>query len=260
MKQRRERAPAANRYLKPGPERSAGVRALFAVIARRYDLVNDLQSAGLHRLWKRALVRLAAPRPGALALDVCCGTGDLSQALARRGASVVGLDFSGPMLHLAEARSRRAPAPRAGRCRFVLGDAERIPCPDGAFDIVSAGYGLRNLSDWRLGLSELARVVKPGGRVLVLDFGRPENAVGRALVGAYLRYVLPVLGRIFLGDAEAYAYLFESLKNYPDPRELAAAMTESGLTNIRVVRHLGGLMTIHAAEKERRLGAEREPA
>lgn len=250
MKQRRERAAAENRYFKPGPERAAGVRALFAAIAPRYDLLNDLQSFGLHRLWKRALVRLAGARPGLTALDVCCGTGDLSRALARRGASVLGLDFCLPMLRLA-AKRRRGGAPPPGRLRFLLGDAERIPCRGEAFDVVCAGYGLRNLSDWRLGLREMVRVAKPGGRILILDFGRPKGGARRAAGEAYLRHVLPVLGRLVAGDAEAYAYLFESLQPYPEPRRLEAVMRELGLENVRTDRRAGGMTAIHSALKRR---------
>ncbi|RME89871.1 MAG: bifunctional demethylmenaquinone methyltransferase/2-methoxy-6-polyprenyl-1,4-benzoquinol methylase UbiE, partial [Verrucomicrobia bacterium] len=197
-------------YYQPGEQRAARVRDLFGSIARRYDLLNDLQSFGLHRWWKRRLVREARPAPGRRLLDVCCGTGDVALRLARAGAEVTGLDFSEPML--AVARRRADPGLRV---EFVQGDALALPFEDGRFDAVTIAYGLRNLADPQAGLREMARVTRPGGRLLILDFGKPARPWWRGLYFAYLRLAVPMLGRLFSGDREAYAYILESLRHYP---------------------------------------------
>lgn len=256
-------ASVANIYYDPGAARAAKVQALFSRIAPRYDLINDVQSLGLHRLWKRRVIQLARPRPGEHALDLCCGTGDLALALARRGAQVIGLDFNERMLAAAK---RRAAAfrPRAGTpppspaapseappaaLRFVRGDAQCLPFPDASFDLVTIGYGLRNLVSWEAGLGEMQRVTRPGGRLVVLDFGRPDNALWRRLYFAYLRRLVPCLGWLFCGSASAYAYILESLQHYPAQHGVAAAMRGHGLANVRVLSLLGGVMAINYGEK-----------
>jgi demethylmenaquinone methyltransferase/2-methoxy-6-polyprenyl-1,4-benzoquinol methylase len=277
----------ANTFFQPGEQRAAKVRELFARIARRYDLLNDLQSLGLHRQWKRRLVRLAGAQPGSRALDLCCGTGDLALALARRGAEVTGLDFSREMLAVAQDRSSKSNSdesqagaqspkpqvafPRATTSirpstnpsiqssspppvapaipRFIQGDAQRIPFRDDSFDIVSVGYGLRNLADWEAGLREMQRVARPGGRLLVLEFGKPDLALWRMLYFAYLRLFVPVLGLVFCGSAGAYAYILESLKHYPAQRGVAARMRDLGLVNVGNINLLGGVMSINYGEK-----------
>jgi demethylmenaquinone methyltransferase/2-methoxy-6-polyprenyl-1,4-benzoquinol methylase len=246
----------ANPYFKPGELRAAQVDDLFGGIARRYDRLNDLQSFGLHRLWKRRLVRLGRVRPGDRALDVCCGTGDIAFALARRGAAVVGLDFNTSMLTVARARAGRLLPGAAGlagdrtfQTRFLRGDAQRIPFRDDTFEIVTVGYGLRNLASWEGGLREMQRVARPGGRLLVLDFARPDQALWRGVYFGYLKAVVPWLGRVFAGNAAAYAYILESLRHFPAPHTLAERMQAFGLRNVRVIKLLGGLMSIHYAEK-----------
>jgi ubiquinone/menaquinone biosynthesis methyltransferase len=250
----------ANEFFDPGDQRAAKVAALFARIAPRYDLLNDLQSFGLHRYWKRRLVRLSGAGPGRRALDVCCGTGDLALAMARRGAEVVGLDFSQEMLDRAQSKVQ-GPEPKARDSghppsalrtpHFVRGDAQRLPFPDNSFDIVTVGYGLRNLAAWQAGLDEMHRVAKPGGRLLVLDFGKPDNRLWRALYFGYLRLFVPVLGKVFCGNAAAYAYILESLQHYPAQRGVAARMGELGLANVRIIHLLGGVMSINYGEKGR---------
>jgi demethylmenaquinone methyltransferase/2-methoxy-6-polyprenyl-1,4-benzoquinol methylase len=241
----------ANTFYDPGSERAARVSDLFAGIAPRYDLINDLQSFGLHRLWKRRLVRLANPKAGERALDLCCGTGDIALALARRGAEVAGLDFSAPMLEIARQKQLGHSADSRDRSnpQFLQGDAQQIPFADNSFEIVTVGYGLRNLASLETGLREMQRVTKPGGRLLVLDFGKPDNAVWRAIYFGYLQFFVPVLGRIFCGDFAAYAYILESLKHYPAQRGVAEKMRELGLKNIRIINFLGGVMSINYAEK-----------
>jgi demethylmenaquinone methyltransferase / 2-methoxy-6-polyprenyl-1,4-benzoquinol methylase len=248
----------ANAFFDPGDQRAAKVHDLFSRIAPRYDLINDLQSFGLHRYWKRRVVRLACPQPGLRALDLCCGTGDLALALVRRGAQVVGLDFSEQMLDAAQRRQSRvreqAPgAPQhASSCpRFVRGDAQHIPFSDNSFDIVTVGYGLRNLTNWETGLREMHRVANPGGRLVVLDFGKPDNALWRGLYFGYLKLFVPWLGRIFCGSAGAYAYILESLKHYPAQHAVAAQMRELGLANVSIASLLGGAMSINYGEKGR---------
>lgn len=255
----------ANTFFDPGVQRAARVHDLFTRIAPRYDLINDLQSFGLHRHWKRRVVQLASPQPGQLALDLCCGTGDLALALAQRGVQATGLDFTERMLAVAAGRSYatqvkarptapHAPhsmlhAPRPSPPLFACGDAQRLPFPDNSFDIVTVGYGLRNLASWETGLCEMQRVAKPGGRLLVLDFGKPDNALWRSLYYGYLRLFVPCLGLLFCGSASAYAYILESLKHYPAQHGVAAKMGELGLLNVQIVSLLGGIMSINYGQK-----------
>lgn len=236
----------ANAYYQPGNQRAAKVNDLFAGIACRYDLLNDLQSFGLHRRWKNLLVGLAAPGTGDRVLDVCCGTGDISQRFAERGAEVTGLDFSEPMLNVARSR---VPNSEIRTPQFLQGDAMHLPFPEASFDILSVGYGLRNLTSWERGLEEMVRVGKPGARLLVLDFGKPRNALWRGMYFAHLKYIAPLLGKLFCGDAAAYAYIIESLKHYPAQEGVAAKMRELGLQDVRVLNLLGGAMSIHYATK-----------
>jgi demethylmenaquinone methyltransferase / 2-methoxy-6-polyprenyl-1,4-benzoquinol methylase len=235
-----------NAFYEEGPERSAKVHSLFGAIAGHYDLLNDLQSFGLHRAWKRRVVELSHVKKGDRALDVCCGTGDLALALAGAGAEATGLDFNQPMLDVAKRRDV------AGAVRWMRGDALRIPFEDETFDVVTIGYGLRNLASWQRGLKEMCRVLKPGGRLLILEFAQPPNAFWRALYFGYLKGVVPVLGKIFAGSAEAYGYILESLKHYPSAETIADHLGALCCHDVRVVRFLGGVMTIHCAIRSSR--------
>ncbi len=236
-----------NVFYQPGSGRAAGVQDLFGGIARRYDVLNDLQSFGLHRLWKRRLVSLAEPAPGRVMLDLCCGTGDVALSLAARGAAVVGLDFSEPML--AVARRRNAPGRPPVKVVFVQGDALRIPFGDGTFDTVTISYGLRNLASVEEGLREMWRVAKPDGRLLVLDFGKPDSAWWRSLYFGYLRWLVPLFGRLFARNSAAYAYILESLQHYPAQRGVAALLNNLPTHDVRVFNLLGGVMGINSAIK-----------
>jgi demethylmenaquinone methyltransferase/2-methoxy-6-polyprenyl-1,4-benzoquinol methylase len=238
----------SNIFCAPGEQRAAKVNDLFAAIARRYDLLNDLQSFGLHRRWKRRVIELAAVQSGNRALDLCCGTGDLALALARRGAEVTGVDFSPAMLEIAEARRQRSFKPQISNLKFMPGDAQQIPFPDASFDIVTVGYGLRNLASWEKGLAEMHRVAKPGARLVVLDFGKPANALWRGIYFAHLKWSVPLLGWMFCSNADAYAYILESLKQYPAQLAVAAKMRELKLVNVRVINFLGGAMAINYGE------------
>lgn len=203
------------------------VRRLFAAIARRYDLANDVLSLGVHRLWRRRLVRSAGVRPGMTALDVCCGTGDLALALRRAGASVVGADFCPEMLVLAASK-----APTAAR--FVVGDTLRLPFPDASFDLVTVAFGIRNVADPTAGLREMARVCRPGGRVVVLEFCRPRLPLFSSLYGFYFRKVMPRLGAMVSGDrAGAYRYLQATVAVFPERESFLALMRDAGLTEAR---------------------------
>jgi demethylmenaquinone methyltransferase/2-methoxy-6-polyprenyl-1,4-benzoquinol methylase len=239
----------ANAFYDPGDQRAAKVNQLFAAIARRYDFINDLQSFGLHRLWKNRLVRMTNLAPGNAALDVCCGTGDIAQRLARAGARVKGLDFSSPMLEVARERNKAHAQGPQTVVEFLQGDALDLPFEADTFDAVTVGYGLRNLSSWEKGLAEMVRVARPGGRVLVLDFGKPDDRLWRALYFTYLRLVVPLLGLVFCRNSSAYAYILESLKHYPAQNGVAKRMQSLGLTNIRIVNLLGGMMSINYGEK-----------
>jgi len=251
-----------NRFSAPGEPRAERVNQLFGAIAPRYDLINDLQSFGLHRCWKRRVLDLANPQPGEHALDVCCGTGDLALALARRGAHTVGLDFNEPMLRIAEKRkakdewrvlgrdaSNSRPQQAFLKLQFLRGDALQLPFPEASFDVVTVGYGLRNLASWEAGLREMKRVARPGGKLLVLDFGKPENWLWRGLYFGYLRLFVPLLGLLVCGQAGAYAYILESLKHYPAQRGVEAKMRELSMVNVRTINLLGGAMSINYGVK-----------
>ncbi len=237
----------ANKFYQPGELRAAKVEDLFAVIAPRYDLINDLQSFGLHRVWKRRLIRMAAVKAGEPALDLCCGTGDIAFALAERGGAVSGLDFSEAMLEVA--RKRAAIQSGTGAPFFQQGDAQALPFSDASFDIVTVGYGLRNLSNWERGLEEMWRVARPGGRLLVLDFGKPESDLLRRFYFAYLKWLVPIFGRLFCGDSATHAYILESLLNYPAQRGVESKMRSLGCCDVRVINLLGGAMSINYGVK-----------
>jgi demethylmenaquinone methyltransferase / 2-methoxy-6-polyprenyl-1,4-benzoquinol methylase len=239
----------SNAFFDAGEQRAAKVNDLFAAIARRYDLINDLQSFGLHRLWKRRVVQLAQIKPGDRALDLCCGTGDISFALAQRGAETTGLDFSPQMLEVAESRQQRNSQSAIRNLKFIQGDAQQLPFPENSFDIVTVGYGLRNLTSWERGLDEMFRVAKPGARLIVLDFGKPANALWRAVYFAHLKMSVPLIGLLFCGNASAYAYILESLKHYPAQLAVAEKMRGLKLANVRVINLLGGAMAINYGEK-----------
>ena len=235
----------AGKFYAEGETRAARVEDLFAAVAPRYDLINDLQSFGLHRVWKRRLVRLASVRPGEHALDVCCGTGDVTFALAREGAEATGFDFSAPMLDVARRRAAALLGSFRSAPRFVQGDALSLPFVDASFDVVTISYGLRNLADIDRGLRELTRVLRPGGRLLVLDFGKPELIAWRRLYFAYLRWCVPVFGRLFCGDADTHGYILDSLQKYPAQRGVDAKLRGLGYEATSVSDLLGGVMGIN---------------
>ena len=231
-----------------GGERRHKVHQLFSRIAHRYDLVNDLQSAGFHRWWKRQLKKLARVAPGEKVLDVGCGTGDLTWSFAAAGSHTLGLDFTRAMLD--QARQRRTDLrPGNGSIAFIQADACQLPLPPNTFDVVTAGYLLRNLPSWEDGLQEMHRVLKPGGRLLVLEFGKPVNPLWRRLYFAYLRLVVPIFGVLFFGDSATYAYILESLDHYPEAGRISDHLERLGFSGIAVKGFFGGAMTLHHASK-----------
>jgi ubiquinone/menaquinone biosynthesis C-methylase UbiE len=263
------------------------VRRLFATIADRYDLITVLLSGGADARWKRRLVSMSDAGPGVRALDLACGTGDIAFALAARGASVVGLDITPRMIELALARSRRGQrrrrndhhgdtrmtektrdslSPRPPCLRgdhspspplpplspnFVVADMLALPFEDARFDLVTTGYGIRNVPDIDAALREIGRVLRPGGRFLSLDFNRPPNGFVRAVYLGYLTAVGSTLGWILHRDPDTYRYIPESIRRYPGAEAIVRRIEAHGFARARYLPVLGGLMAIHAADRRR---------
>jgi demethylmenaquinone methyltransferase/2-methoxy-6-polyprenyl-1,4-benzoquinol methylase len=220
------------------------VRRLFATIAPRYDLITRVLSFGLDQGWKRRLIHLAEIRAGTRVLDLACGTGDLSLQAAARGAEVIGLDITLGMIARALARAGGAP-----RVHWIVGDMGALPAPSGAIDVVTTGYGLRNVPDLARALAEIHRVLRPGGLLCSLDFNRPENAAVRGVYLAYLNAVGSALGWILHRDPDTYRYIPASIRRYPGSRGVVELMRAAGFGDVRHVPLLGGLMAIHIARR-----------
>jgi demethylmenaquinone methyltransferase/2-methoxy-6-polyprenyl-1,4-benzoquinol methylase len=216
------------------------VRAMFDRIARVYDLMNSVMTAGMHHRWRERAADLANVGPGSKALDVATGTGDLAVALARRGAEVTGSDFAPAMLEIAR---RKAPG-----LRFEEGDALDLEHPDDSFDAVTVGFGARNFADLDRGLGEMARVTKPGGRVVVLEITTPTKPPLSWFFRAWFDRVVPQLGRL-AGDPDAYTYLPSSVRRFPGPEELAGRIAAAGLADVRWILTAGGIIAIHVGTK-----------
>ncbi len=231
-------------------EKARYVRRMFGAIAPRYDLVNTLISGGLHRRWKRMAVRLVQIPPGGRAVDVCCGTGDLALLLARRAGPrgrVLGVDFSEEMLQIA--RRRAAAAGVGGVCRFTQGDAEALALPDMAFDAATVGFGLRNVAHPEAALRELRRVLRPGGRLAVLEFSHPRSAAMRRLYDLYSFTLLPWLGRMASRHADAYLYLPTSIRRWPDQEAFAAVIGQAGFEHVEYRNLLKGVAAVHVGTR-----------
>ena len=214
---------------------------MFDAVARRYDVTNEVLSAGNAALWRIATVRAIAPQPSERVLDLACGTGTSTAAIAKRAGEVVGLDFSEGMI--AEAH-RRHP-----QLAFVAGDAQALPFGDDEFDAVTVSFGLRNMRDPHLALTEMHRVLKPGGRVVVCEFSTPNRALVRAGYGLYLREVLPFIARVTSSNAEAYEYLGESIEAWPDQVELSAWIRGAGFTRVAHRDLTAGIVALHRGVK-----------
>ena len=219
------------------------VRRLFATIADRYDFVTVFLSCGLDRRWKRRAIALAGIGPADRVLDLACGTGDLLLAAAVKARMAVGLDVTHRMLQLASRRAAHA------RVTFITGDMLGLPFHDRCFDVITTGYGLRNVPGLAGALREIHRVLASGGRFVSLDFNRPANPLIRALYLGYLTIVGSILGWMLHRDPDTYRYIPESIRLYPGAAAVGHLMMEVGFTEVRVVPLLGGLMAIHTGRK-----------
>ena len=230
----------------PGVLEERQVRAMFDRIAGVYDRMNRVMTAGLDREWRRRAADLARVGPGDRALDVATGTGDLALELAGRvgpEGEVVGSDFSEEMLTRARAKDA------AGRVRFEWGNALALPYDSGSFDAATVGFGARNFSDLGRGVAEMARVVRPGGRVVILEITTPQRPPLSWFYAAWFDRAVPALGRL-AGDPDAYSYLPSSVRRFPGPRELAATMAGCGLGDVRWILTAGGIIALHAGTVE----------
>jgi ubiquinone/menaquinone biosynthesis methyltransferase len=221
------------------------VRRLFHVIAPRYDLITVLLSYGQDRRWKRRLVAMASLAQDTRVLDLACGTGDIAFEAAARRARVTGLDITHRMVAIA----RRKPATSHLRVSFVTGDMMALPFPDASFEVVTTGYGLRNVPQLPAALAEIHRVLVPGGHLLSLDFNRPSNPLVRAVYLTYLTLIGSAVGIVLHRDPDTYRYIPESIRRYPGAAGVCALTRDVGFSACRHVPVLGGLMTIHSARK-----------
>ena len=214
---------------------------MFDEVAERYDLTNDLLALGQTRLWRRAVVNAVGPRPGERVLDLAAGTGTSSAPMAQRGASVVPCDFSLGMLTVGRRREPRLP--------FVAGDALHLPFADASFDAVTMSFGLRNTADPGQALGEMARVTRPGGRLVVCEFSHPTFGPFRTAYSRYLMGALPGIARRTSSNPEAYAYLAESIRAWPDQPALARLMADAGWHDVEWLNLTGGIVALHRGRR-----------
>jgi demethylmenaquinone methyltransferase/2-methoxy-6-polyprenyl-1,4-benzoquinol methylase len=224
---------------------------MFDAIAPRYDLLNHVLSAGLDRRWRDLAVDALALGQDARVLDLCTGTGDLAIAAVRRaqGASVVGVDFAGEMLKLGLGKVRTASLDR--RIWLVRGDAARIPLGDESCDAATIGFGIRNVAEPERALREIARVLRPGARLAILEFGQPRIPGIRTLYSWYFRYMLPLVGRLISKHRSAYSYLPASVGAFPSPAEFSSSLVATGFSQVRAVPLTFGIVYLFVAERDR---------
>lgn len=230
----------------PWDEKRRRVAGVFDSVADRYDLMNDAMSLGVHRLWKRFAVEHAGARPGQRVLDLAGGTGDLAARLARlvgpAGEVVIG-DINASMLQVG--RERLLDRGIAANVRFVQADAENLPFPDHSFDCITIAFGLRNVTDKQTALESMFRILKPGGRLLVLEFSKPSLPGLAPLYDLYSFRVLPLMGRLIAGDADSYRYLAESIRMHPDQDTLKGMMEQAGFEDCDYFNLSGGIVAVH---------------
>lgn len=227
-------------------DKTRRVRGVFDSVAPKYDLMNDLMSGGMHRLWKQFTLSQTHLRPGQRALDVAGGTGDLARGMAAQVGEqglVVLSDINGAML--AHGRNRLIDAGLLRGVSYVQANAERLPFPDSSFDCVTIGFGLRNVTDKAAALASMRRVLRPGGQLLVLEFSQPVAPGLKPLYDTYSFRVLPVLGKVVAQDEDSYRYLAESIRKHPDQETLLGMMRDAGLEDCRYHNLAGGIVALH---------------
>lgn len=231
-------------------EKQKKVAEVFASVAAKYDLMNDAMSLGVHHLWKRFTVMQSAVRPGDQVLDLAGGSGDITRLFAKRvgkTGKIILADINSAMLEVG--RDRLLNEGLHKNIAFVQANAEALPFAARSFHVISIGFGLRNVTDKTQALRELCRTLKPGGKLLVLEFSRPSNAVLRAVYDWYSFNVLPRLGSLIAGDAKSYQYLVESIRKHPPQEELKSMIEEAGFDDCRYINLTGGIVALHIAHK-----------
>ncbi|WP_295544036.1 bifunctional demethylmenaquinone methyltransferase/2-methoxy-6-polyprenyl-1,4-benzoquinol methylase UbiE [uncultured Thiohalocapsa sp.] len=234
----------------PVGEKQERVRAVFDSVASRYDLMNDLMSLGIHRLWKRRTIEMAGVRRGQRVLDLAAGTGDLAERFSRivgGQGEVVMSDINQAMLE--QGRQRLVDSGRVGNLDYVQANAEALPFASDSFDCITIGFGLRNVTHKQLALNEMYRVLRPGGRALILEFSHPTTKPLEKAYDAYSFAVLPALGRLVAGDSASYRYLAESIRMHPDQDTLLGMMEQAGFERAGYENHTGGIVAIHRGYK-----------
>ena len=234
----------------PESQKANKVAEVFHSVAAKYDLMNDLMSAGVHRLWKRFTIELSGVRSGNRVLDIAGGTGDLTKQFSRLvGASgeVVLADINASMLKVG--RDRLLDLGVAGNVKFVQADAEKLPFPDNHFDVVTIAFGLRNVTHKEDALRSMLRVLKPGGRLLVLEFSKPANPLLSKAYDTYSFSLLPMMGKLITNDAESYRYLAESIRMHPDQETLKGMMADAGFERVSYHNMTGGIVALHRGIK-----------
>jgi demethylmenaquinone methyltransferase/2-methoxy-6-polyprenyl-1,4-benzoquinol methylase len=231
-------------------DKAERVRAVFASVAPKYDVMNDLMSFGVHRLWKQFALSLTGLKPGGAALDVAGGTGDLAAGLLRqvgKSGRVVCSDINPKMLEVG--RDRLLDKGFVGNVEFLVADAEKLPFDENSFDCVTIGFGLRNVTDKAAALKSMHRVLKPGGQLLVLEFSKPVAPGLKTVYDAYSFKVLPLLGRLVAQDADSYRYLAESIRMHPDQETLLEMLRTAGFAHARYHNLTGGIVAVHRGYK-----------
>ncbi|WP_043319976.1 bifunctional demethylmenaquinone methyltransferase/2-methoxy-6-polyprenyl-1,4-benzoquinol methylase UbiE [Microbulbifer sp. HZ11] len=234
----------------PVEEKAGRVADVFHSVAARYDVMNDLMSGGIHRLWKRFTIELSAARPGQTILDIAGGTGDLTARFSRivgPTGKVVLADINASMLKVG--RDRLLDRGIAGNVETVQADAQYLPFPDNTFDCITIAFGLRNVTDKDLALRSMLRVLKPGGRLLVLEFSKPESKLLEKVYDQYSFRLLPFMGKLVADDADSYRYLAESIRMHPDQETLKGMMSEAGFVDCEFHNMTGGIVALHKGIK-----------
>jgi demethylmenaquinone methyltransferase/2-methoxy-6-polyprenyl-1,4-benzoquinol methylase len=231
-------------------EKAGKVAEVFHSVAGNYDLMNDLMSGGIHRLWKRVTIEMSGVRPGHTVLDIAGGTGDLAAKFSRivgPEGTVVLADINDSMLNVG--RDRLVDRGITDNVRFSQADAQYLPFPDNTFDVITIAFGLRNVTDKDMALRSMLRVLKPGGKLLVLEFSKPPNSLLSKIYDGYSFSILPKLGKLFANDADSYQYLAESIRMHPDQETLMGMMDSAGFANTDYHNMTGGIVALHRGVK-----------